>query len=434
MYSLLKYLIFLAFCAGTIVASVDASAEILPEMSKNEARAGFILASGDTLKFDILDDDKEPVDLLVASDGTVQAPFLGSVAVAGLTVDDARERLKARYVEQKIFVAPQIGLSVATYRPIFVLGDVKQPGAYPFQSGLTVEKAMGLAGGQLLAGQGEDPVLSRSRLHGELDKIDTTIVREALAIARLKAQIADRDALDDDDIPREARAYIEGAVAETMRAVEQRILETDRSGFAAQKAVLLEGVAEAQRGQELLKELEGKVNQSIGMSRADLDRGRMLQQRGIKTLSDVSNLERQLNAEEARQLQVLSELSNGRQELGTLKQQLAGLEQTRKIQALTDLQAHTAELAGSIATRRSTEEQLMLISALSAQQLQDSKEVVLDFVIRRSDGVGDVAASRSSSVEPGDVVVVSIRSTQGQSPLGALGTEAGRTDGVNVSQ
>lgn len=400
------------------------------------ARTEFLLASGDMLKFDILDDEREPVDLLVASDGTIQAPFLGSVPVAGLSVGEAREQLKARYVEQKIFVAPRVGLSVASYRPIFVIGDVKQPGAYPFQADLTIEKAMGLAGGQLTAAQGEDPVLSRSRLHGELDKIDTTIIQKALAIARLKAQIADRAAIDDDDIPQEARAYIDGAVAETMWAVEQRILEADRSGFADQKAVLIEGIAEAQRGQELLQELGGKVTQSIEMSRADLERGRALQRRGIKTLTDVSNLERQLNAEEARQLQVLSELSNGRQDLGTLKQQLAGLEQTRKIQALTDLQSHTAELAGSIATRRSTEEQLMLISALSAQQIQDSKEIVLDFLIRRSgrNGAGDLVATRSSPVEPGDVIVVSIRSTRGDTPLSALRTDTVQTGGGSPSQ
>lgn len=36
-------------------------------------RGGLLLAPGDTLKFDILDDDKEPVDLLIASDGSMQA-------------------------------------------------------------------------------------------------------------------------------------------------------------------------------------------------------------------------------------------------------------------------------------------------------------------------------------------------------------------------
>lgn len=431
-----RTLVMMTLCAGALWPATAVRAEAPAPAGGAVAGTSFLLASGDTLKFDILDDDRDPVDLQIAADGTIQAPYLGSVSVAGLSVDDARERLKARYVDQKIFVAPQIGLSVAAYRPIFVIGDVKQPGAYPFQPDLTVEKAMSLAGGQLLAGQGEDPVLARSRLHGELAKTDTTIIREGLAVARLTAQLGDRVAIQPDDIPETARAYLEGPVADTMRTVEQRLLETDRGGFEAQKGVLLESVAEAERGQELLKELEGKVNQSIAMSRADLDRGRTLQQRGIKTLTDVSNLERQLNAEEARQLQVLSELSKGRQDLGTLKQQLTGLEQTRKVQALTDLQTHNAELAAAIASRRATEEQLMLTSALSAAKLQEAKEVVLDFTIRRNgrEGVGDLVAKSSSQVEPGDVVVVSIRSPQGGTSLELLQTGMPQPAGMAPSQ
>ncbi|ODT18797.1 MAG: hypothetical protein ABS35_22925 [Kaistia sp. SCN 65-12] len=404
----------MALCAGALVPAATVRAEAPASPDSGGIRTSYPLASGDTLKFDILDDDRAAIDLPIADDGTIQAPYLGSVPVAGLSIDDARERLKARYVEQKIFVAPQIGLSVATYRPIFVIGDVKTPGGYPFQPDLTVEKAIALAGGRVLAAQSEDPVMARSRLRGELAKIDASIIREALAVARLTAQLDDRETIRQDDIPEHARAYLEGSVADTMRKVEQRLLETDRGGFEAQKAVLLEGVAEAERGQKLLKELEAKIDQSIELSRAELDRGRILQQRGIKTLTDISNLERQLNTAEARQLQVMSDASDGRRELGALKQQLTGLEQGRRVQALTDLQARNAELAGSIAARNTYEEQLMLTMALPTAKLHDAKEAALEFSIRRGgrDGVRNLIVEPSSPIEPGDVVAVSIRTPQ----------------------
>lgn len=409
-----RTLALMALCAGALVPAATVRAEAPASPDSGGIRTSYPLASGDTLKFDILDDDRAAIDLPIADDGTIQAPYLGSVPVAGLSIDDARERLKARYVEQKIFVAPQIGLSVATYRPIFVIGDVKTPGGYPFQPDLTVEKAIALAGGRVLAAQSEDPVMARSRLRGELAKIDASIIREALAVARLTAQLDDRETIRQDDIPEHARAYLEGSVADTMRKVEQRLLETDRGGFEAQKAVLLEGVAEAERGQKLLKELEAKIDQSIELSRAELDRGRILQQRGIKTLTDISNLERQLNTAEARQLQVMSDASDGRRELGALKQQLTGLEQGRRVQALTDLQARNAELAGSIAARNTYEEQLMLTMALPTAKLHDAKEAALEFSIRRGgrDGVRNLIVEPSSPIEPGDVVAVSIRTPQ----------------------
>src|SRR5262245_8711593 len=76
----------------------------------------FPLAPGDTVRIDILDDDKIPYDLPIAPDGTIQAPLLGAVQVEGLTISQALAELNKRYVDQKIFVVPKLGVSVATYR------------------------------------------------------------------------------------------------------------------------------------------------------------------------------------------------------------------------------------------------------------------------------------------------------------------------------
>lgn len=68
---------------------------------------------------------------------------------------------------------------------------------------------MGLAGGQITATANvEDPVLARTRLHGELEAVETTIIREGLTMARLTALLADREAIQDSDVPVSARAYM----------------------------------------------------------------------------------------------------------------------------------------------------------------------------------------------------------------------------------
>ena len=46
--------------------------------------------SGHVLQFDVLDDEDLPVQLTVGGDGTVQAPLIGSVSLAGLSLPDAR--------------------------------------------------------------------------------------------------------------------------------------------------------------------------------------------------------------------------------------------------------------------------------------------------------------------------------------------------------
>jgi exopolysaccharide production protein ExoF len=394
-----------------------------------EPSSDYLLAPGDTIKLDILDDDEIPVDLPVGPDGAIQAPFVGRVRVAGLTLGDALKELERSYIEQRIFVLPRISFSVATYRPIFVTGDVRLPGSYPFQPQLTVEKALSLAGGHVQAGVTENPLLASARLRQELDVAEADIVREALACARATAQLAGRMTILDEDVPEAARSYL-GPAAEPVREVQLRILTAAADSYDSQTALLTEQLAESQRGFALLEELSKNATGNIDLARADLKRAQDLQKRGIKTLTDVSNLVRQTSMEEARQLQILSDLSDARREIGELKSKLADLAKTRTMEALIDLEKHSADLAKFLTSRKGTEEQLILTSTLTAEQLSKNKQIVLDFTIRReTDGsVAELKATPATLLVPGDVVVVRMND-RNVTNLTSLPTDAASSSG-----
>ena len=78
--------------------------------------------------------------------GTVSFPILGEIRVKGMTVGALEEHvtkgLKGRYL-----VNPQVTVSIDEYRSFFVNGMVEKPGGYPFSPGLTVRKAISIAGG-----------------------------------------------------------------------------------------------------------------------------------------------------------------------------------------------------------------------------------------------------------------------------------------------
>ena len=386
-------------------------AVMMSSSTRAEPASDYLLAPGDTIKLDILDDAEIPVDLPVGPDGTIQAPLVGGVRVAGLTLSDAAKELERSYVEQRIFVVPKLGVSVAAYRPIFVIGDVRQPGSYPFLPQLTVEKAMGLSGGQLQAAPSENPVLASARLRQQLDTVEADIIREAFASARAKAQLAGRTTILEEDVPEAARSYVKGPAADTIRDVQLRILTAAAESFTSETAVLTEQLAEAERGLALLNELLQNATGIIEFARADLKRAQDLQARGIKTLTDVSNLMRQTSMEEARQLQVLADLSEARRGIGELKSKLADLEKTRTMDALVELESHSAGLTKALSSRRGAEEQLILMSTLTAEDLAENKEVVLDFTIRRrTDGTqAEMKAAPDTFLLPGDVLVVRMR-------------------------
>ena len=42
---------------------------------------------------------------------------------------------------------PKVSIEVLNYRPFFITGEVKSGGEYPYKAGLTVQDAVGVAGG-----------------------------------------------------------------------------------------------------------------------------------------------------------------------------------------------------------------------------------------------------------------------------------------------
>ena len=93
------------------------------------AAVDYYLDAGDIVEFDFLDDVDAPRQLTVASDGTIQVPLLGAVPVAGLYASDALAFLRKSLLDRDLLVDPKISFSVVTFRPIYVLGEVKSPGA-----------------------------------------------------------------------------------------------------------------------------------------------------------------------------------------------------------------------------------------------------------------------------------------------------------------
>ncbi|MBJ7327822.1 MAG: SLBB domain-containing protein, partial [Chthoniobacterales bacterium] len=86
----------------------------------------------------------------IARDGTVQLPLVREVALAGLTIRDARELLRGIY-DKQFLVNPQVFMNVVKYaqRKFTIMGQVARPGSYELQGGERIDilEAIGLAGG-----------------------------------------------------------------------------------------------------------------------------------------------------------------------------------------------------------------------------------------------------------------------------------------------
>ena len=105
------------------------------------------LGSGDLITVRVLgEDDLKREKVRLSDAGTMSFPVLGEIKVQGMTVgaleDYITKGLKGRYL-----LNPQVTVSIDEYRNFYVNGMVEKPGGYPFSPGLTVRKAITLAGG-----------------------------------------------------------------------------------------------------------------------------------------------------------------------------------------------------------------------------------------------------------------------------------------------
>ncbi|MBI1779203.1 MAG: polysaccharide export protein [Proteobacteria bacterium] len=103
------------------------------------------LAAGDKVAVQVFGHADQSGQYEVTADGTLSLPLIGSVPARERTVDELSADLRTRM--DRFIVNPRFTVEVVTYRQIFVLGEVKSPGAFPYHVGLTVQQAVALAGG-----------------------------------------------------------------------------------------------------------------------------------------------------------------------------------------------------------------------------------------------------------------------------------------------
>ncbi len=109
--------------------------------------SSYKLGSGDVISIRVFGEEdftREKVRLNDA--GTVPFPVLGEIAVLNHTVGEI-ERLITERLKDGYLVNPKVTVWIEEYRPFFINGMVERPGAYPYQPGLTVRRAVSIAGG-----------------------------------------------------------------------------------------------------------------------------------------------------------------------------------------------------------------------------------------------------------------------------------------------
>lgn len=134
-------MILVAACQSAPGASGEAAVS-----SERESAGEYRLGTDDEIRVSVFGHDDLSGQFIVSNSGTVSLPLIGEVQAAGLTITEfitaTETSLKDGYLKE-----PRVSAQVLNFRPYYILGEVNNPGEYPYSTDLTVLKAIATAGG-----------------------------------------------------------------------------------------------------------------------------------------------------------------------------------------------------------------------------------------------------------------------------------------------
>ena len=111
-----------------------------------DSLSDYRLATGDKLRIQVYGEDDLYLETRVNDQGVISYPFLGNLKVLGLSPRQLEELIASR-LRDGYLINPRVSVDISEYRLFYVNGEVENPGGFPFQPGMTVHKAISLAGG-----------------------------------------------------------------------------------------------------------------------------------------------------------------------------------------------------------------------------------------------------------------------------------------------
>jgi polysaccharide export outer membrane protein len=168
----------------------DESSFLIPEPDGTvEFAEIYHLGSGDVIKISVFEEPELSGEFQIDGANTVKIPLIGEIEAGGKTVREAAGTIEEE-LREGFLRNPQVSIEVVSFRPYYILGEVRSPGSYPFKEGINVLNAVAIAGGftyraendrvKIVRPGSEDPRLLVTGVHTQIFPGDTIYVEEKI--------------------------------------------------------------------------------------------------------------------------------------------------------------------------------------------------------------------------------------------------------------
>jgi polysaccharide export outer membrane protein len=159
--------------AVAVVASLSLYSTAVPAVAQsNEYR----LDTGDHLRITVFGHEDLSGEFEVSSTGGITMPLVGEVPAVNQTSRDLERAIIAK-LKPDYLKNPQVSVEVLTYRPFYIIGEVKNPGSYAYVGGMRVVNAIAMAGGFTYRARESRLLITRGSDGKQVEASQHTLVR-----------------------------------------------------------------------------------------------------------------------------------------------------------------------------------------------------------------------------------------------------------------
>ncbi|MDS9468934.1 polysaccharide biosynthesis/export family protein [Paracoccus sp. MBLB3053] len=368
------------------------------------------LVPGDRLDVAVLG-EPERWEVQIDLDGALRLPTLGRVSADGMTLDEAEAALSAAMRETGLYVSPQVAVSVATYAPVLVTGAVRAPGLFDFTPALTANAATAMAGGIALTGlDGTALSLEATQFTGQLRIIETDIQSTLVRIARVEAQLEDRDDFTFDPGPRFSAVKFDAELIEHLMSRERAILTEERQAAAELGRLRQIELDNVEKQIDILMERSKVQDDLIALQQEERDAADALDARGLRTRSDMARVDRMEADLRAQVLDIEAALSQARTRRADIASTIAQAGIDRRMAFLEDSASLRTELERQMHNRRTVLQKSFILGDPLAIALSGEAGPTITHTIhrRRGGSIKTIVAGPEDVMMPGDTLVVEV--------------------------
>lgn len=354
-------------------------------------------------------------------DGNIVLPFVGQMQVEGKTLEEVRGELNKQLTSTSFdketsdglktyFIQPdKVMLSIAEYRPIYVLGDVASPGEQRYRPGLTVRQAIAVAGGyDLLRFRADNPFVQSAALRAEYDALWIEFADAQSTLARLTAEMTGNTTLDRSGL---AGLPISDQLLEELARSDSEQLSIRLAELGNEKQHLQRLIDQSQQRFNLLTEEQAQVKDDREADTRDMDRIRALFDKGMATASRITEARQGLLNSSLRFLATAADLGAATEDLEKFKREYAKVDVDRRLELLAEMKEAKVKLAKTLSDLGAVSEKLLYVGSQRSnwtEGLAGAPQITIFRGGKENEKAGQVG-SEVDLLRPGDLVQITLQ-------------------------